>query len=76
MFGFKLVANSFCLNNQVYNCLIHSVFVNILILIEEKESIIKDMGYRWSWGVEIWPTTNFEGPKEDTPEKNVNLVNR
>ena len=57
-------------------------FVNILILIVEKEFTIKNRGYRQSWGGDFWAPTSFEGLKGGYPQKKFNfffkksLVNR
>ena len=45
-------------------------FVNILILIVEKEFTIKNRGYRQSWEGDFLAWTSFEGLKGGTPEKN------
>ena len=43
-------------------------FVNIFILIVEKEFIIKNKGYRQSWAGDFWAPTSLEGLKGGYPE--------
>merc|ERR1712237_167961 len=44
-------------------------FVNILILIVEKEFTMKKVGYRRSWGGDFWPATSFKGLQGGYPRK-------
>ena len=51
-------------------------FVNVLILIVEKEFTIKNRGYRQSWGGDFWEPTSFEGLKGGSPRKKIQFFFR